>query len=97
VHLDPYVFHTLMRDLVGHDRHPSAMLVYLQLAYLASRAPESVVRITHQQLAFETGLSKSAVQGAIRRLGRRRLLHSSRTSSVAVPRYEVLRPWARAG
>jgi hypothetical protein len=95
VELDPYVFHTLMRDLVFHDRHPSAMLVYLQLAYLASRDPGGVVRISHETLAFETGLSKSAVQGAVRRLRRRRLLRSTRESAVAVPRYEVLRPWGR--
>ncbi len=93
--LDPYVFHTLMRDLVGHDRHPSAMLVYLQLAYLAVGQAGARVQIAHEQLAFETGLSKSAVQGAIRRLRRRRLLRSTRTSPVAVPVYEVLRPWAR--
>ena len=97
MNLDPYVFDTLMRDLVGHDRHPSALLVYLQLAFLASRAPEGVVPITHEALAFETGLSKSAVQGAIRRLRRRRLLRSTRASAVAIPRYEVLRPWLRSG
>ena len=93
--IDRYVFNTLMRDLVGHDRHPSAMLVYLQLAFLASEEPRGVIAITHQQLAFETGLSKSAVQGAIRRLRRRRLIRSSRASPAAVPRYEVLRPWVR--
>ena len=27
--LDHYVVDTLMRDLVGHDRRPSAFLVYL--------------------------------------------------------------------
>ena len=29
--LDPYVVDTLMPDLVGHDRRPSAFLVYLYL------------------------------------------------------------------
>ncbi len=29
--IDPYVLDTLMRDLIGHDRRPSAYLVYLAL------------------------------------------------------------------
>jgi hypothetical protein len=29
--LDPYLTNVLMRDLVGHDRLPSAFLVYLWL------------------------------------------------------------------
>ena len=31
VQLDAYVLDTLMRDLTGHDRQPSAFLVYLSL------------------------------------------------------------------
>ena len=31
VELDPYVIDTLMADLIGHDRQPSAFLVYLLL------------------------------------------------------------------
>ena len=29
--IDPYIVDTLMPDLVGHDRQPSAFLVYLLL------------------------------------------------------------------
>jgi hypothetical protein len=42
-----------------------------------------------------TGLSKSAVQGAIRTLTRRRLVRATRLSATAVPEYLVLRPWRR--
>lgn len=31
VAVDAYILETLMRDLVGHDRKPSAYLVYLHL------------------------------------------------------------------
>ena len=61
---DRYVLETLMPDLVLHDHQPSAFLVYLQLSYRGGR--RSRVRVSHQQMADLTGLSKSAVQGAIR-------------------------------
>ena len=36
--LDAYIIDTLMPDLVGHDRQPSAFIVYLYLADRAARA-----------------------------------------------------------
>jgi hypothetical protein len=42
-----------------------------------------------------TGLSKSAVQAAIRALSRRRLIRGTRQTATAVPEYTVLRPWRR--
>ena len=91
--LDLYVVDTLMADLVGHDRSPSSFLVYLALAArLRGRRP-SPVRISHRQLAEETGLSKSSVQAAVRNLVRRRLLAVDRASATAVPAYAVLKPW----
>ena len=93
--LDLYVVDTLMADLVGHDRSPSSFLVYLALvARLRGRLP-SPVRISHRQLAEETGLSKSSVQAAIRNLLRRRLVAAERSSATAVPAYAVLKPWRR--
>lgn len=93
VRLDPYVLDTLMPDLVLHDHRPSAFLVYLQLAYRAGRRGR--LRVSHRDMATMTGLSKSAVQGAIRALSRRRLIRSTQQSATAVPEYVVLRPWRR--
>jgi hypothetical protein len=92
--IDSYVVDTLMPDLVLHDHQPSAFLVYLQLWY-RSTAGKGRARMSHQEVADATGLSKSAVQAAIRTLARRRLIRSTRESSTAVPQYAVLRPWKR--
>ena len=88
--LDRYVLDVLMRDLVGHDRSPSAFLVYLHLGIHTGTA-----KISHQQMAEATGLSKSAVQKGIRLLERRKLIRVRRESVTAVPEYVVLRPWRR--
>jgi hypothetical protein len=92
--LDAYVVDTLMADLVQHDRQPSAFLVYLQL-WLRASGRRSAVAVSHQAMADATGLSKSAVQAAVRTLLRRRLIRAARASATAVPAYTVLRPWRR--
>jgi DNA-binding GntR family transcriptional regulator len=48
-----------------------------------------------QELADLAGLSKSAVQGAIRLLNRRGLIKVSKSSATAVPQYELVRHWVR--
>jgi hypothetical protein len=92
--IDSYVVDTLMPDLVLHDHQPSAFLVYLQLWYRSASAGARV-RLSHQDMAEATGLSKSAVQAAIRTLTRRRLIRATRDSSTAIPQYVVLRPWRK--
>jgi hypothetical protein len=92
---DPYLLDSLMPDLVGHDRQPSAFLVYLYLAHRATRARARGVAVSLQELAADTGLSKSAVQAGLRRLVQRRLLRVDKAARTAVPVYTVLRPWAR--
>jgi hypothetical protein len=92
---DPFVVDSLMPDLVGHDRQPSAFIVYLYLSHRAARDRTRAVAISLQGLAADTGLSKSAVQGGLRRLVRRRLLRVDKASRTAVPFYTVLRPWVR--
>jgi DNA-binding MarR family transcriptional regulator len=92
--LDAYVVDTLMRDLVQHDHQPSAFLVYLQLCARAG-GPRAARRVSHQEMADASGLSKSAVQAAVRTLTRRRLIRVTRDSATAVPEYAVLRPWRR--
>ena len=91
VEIDGYVLDVLMRDLVGHDRSPSAFLVYL---WLWRRTRSGDTRIPLQRIAEGTGLSKRGVQDAIGHLEGRKLLRVTRESITAVPEYAVLRPWA---
>ena len=94
---DAYLLDSLMPDLVGHDRQPSAFLVYLYLAHRVTRARVRAVAVSLQGIAADTGLSKRAVQGAIRTLVRRRLLRVDKRSRTAVPSYTVLRAWGARG
>ena len=94
--LDSYVIETLLPDLVGHDRRPSAFLVYLALAARSS-ARTDAARLSLRDLAGLTGLSKRTIQGALRVLVRRRLVAVSRDGATEVAAYEVKRPWRRAG
>lgn len=91
--IDDYVLDVLMRDLVGHDRSPSAYLVYLHLWSQTIGRRAKSARLSHQMVASATGLSKSAAQAGMRRLLRRRLVGVSRESATATPEYRVLRPW----
>ncbi len=93
VPIDDYVLDVLMRDLVGHDRQPAAYRVYLHLYREAARCRWCRVRTSLRAIAEATGLSKSAVQSAIRLLCRRQLIESRSRHSTAVPSYHVLRHW----
>lgn len=90
--LDAYVLDTLMRDLVGHDRRPSAFLAYL---VLLAAADGGIARLSHAQLAERTGLSKRSAQDAVRHLTERGLLRATKAGATDVTRYEVLSPWRR--
>jgi hypothetical protein len=95
VELDGYVVDTLMADLVGHDRQPSAFLVYLFLWRHTHGSGRPAAQVSLLDLAMGTGLSKRAVQEALRWLAKRRLLSLQRESITAVPVYTVRRPWVR--
>ena len=90
---DAYVIDSLMRDLVGHDRRPSAYLVYLTIAAVAGEGRAS---LSLAQLAEQTGLSKRAVQDAAKHLAGRGLLALTRNAETETPLYEALKPWRRA-
>lgn len=94
--LDAYVIDSLMPDLVGHDRRPSAFLVYLYLYRRTRARAHGAVTVSLQQIAVETGLSKSAVQHALRVLKRRRLVQSRSPSPTTAPDYLVGTPWLRS-
>lgn len=93
--LDSYVVDALLPDLVAHDRAPSALLVFLVLWRRSRGAGANTVQLSLIDIATATGLSKRAVQIAIGRLVKRRLLHVQRESVTAVPVYTVRRPWVR--
>jgi len=93
--VDDYVVDVLMRDLVGHDRAPSAFLVYLHLWSESEGRQKGAIAVSHQMIAEATGLSKSAVQKGIRCLARRKLIKAQKKSPTAIPEYRVLHPWRR--
>lgn len=92
--LDGYVIDVLMRDLAGHDRSPSAFLVYLML-WRKRKRHDNRVQLSYAELADATGLSKRAVQAAIAKLQKRKLVIATRASITAVPVYEVRKAWKR--
>lgn len=93
--LDSYVVDVLMRDLVGHDRRPATFIVYLFLLRHAAKSRRDTVPASLQTIATKTGLSKSAVQAAIRHLRRRKLIDPAVAATPATPVRKILRPWTR--
>ena len=84
-----------MGDLIGHDRQPSAFVVYLFLWRSTHGAKQATAQVALVDIAERTGLSKRSVQSALTRLARRKLISITRASITAVPEYTVLRPWRR--
>ena len=93
--IDDYVVDSLMPDLIGHDRQPSAFIVYLVLWRLSFGRAKTTTQVALLDLAEATGLSKRAVQDALGWLSKRKLVSIARASITAVPVYTVLRPWRR--
>jgi hypothetical protein len=93
--IDEYVLDVLLPDLVGHDRSAPAFLVYLVLWTSLFRSSERRVKMSLRQLAEACGLSKSAVQKAVRLLARRHLIQIRRSTSTSKPEYELVRHWLR--
>ena len=85
VEIDEYVLDVLMPDLVGHDHSPAAFVVYLLLWTELYRCEEKAVRLSLQKIARRTGLSKAAVQAAMRLLKPRKLVVSKHSSPTSIP------------
>lgn len=92
--IDAYVIESLMPDLAGHDRQPSAFLVYLYL-WRHTDGGKRAAAASLREIAEGTGLSKRGVQAALDTLTRRKLVSARRESITAVPAYALHRPWAR--
>jgi hypothetical protein len=93
--IDDYVVETLMADLIGHDRQPSAFIVYLFLWHATHGSRDATIRIALVDIAERTGLSKRSVQSALGWLVKRKLIGIERESITAIPIYTVMRPWKR--
>ncbi|HET7576174.1 MAG TPA: helix-turn-helix domain-containing protein [Sphingomicrobium sp.] len=90
--LDRYVIDALMRDLVGHDKSPSAFIVYLAIE---AEAQKGRALLSHTDLSELTGLSKRACQNAVALLDRRGLIEITRSRSTDPAQFRPTRPWAR--
>jgi DNA-binding FadR family transcriptional regulator len=93
IRLVRYVLDTLLPDLVGHDRRPSAFLIYL--AIVAGVGENGRTALSYAQLAERTGLSRRAAQSAVSLLQRRELVRIARRGPTDVSEYEPLTPWRR--
>ena len=93
--LDPYLVDTLMRDLIAHDRAPSAFIVFLWLWRQTRAQGRDKIGASLADIAYATGLSKSSVQSAIRRLSRRRLVTASKSGPTIAPIYQINETWRR--
>ncbi len=92
VRLDRYAVDILLPDIVGHDRQPTAFLVWLWLS--AQADGNGRVEVGLRGIAEGTGLSKSAVQLAVALLERRGLLVRESRPAPLPARYGMRRPWA---
>ena len=93
--IDEYVIDVLLPDLTAHEHSATAFLVYIVLWTALYRAGEKRVALSLHKLSEQTGLSKSAVQKAIRLLKRRGLIRIFKAHLTAVPEYELVRHWVR--
>jgi len=95
VAIDDYVIDVLLADLAGHAHTPAAFLVYVVLWAQLYRSEQRRIGLSLQQFSELSGLSKSAVQDALRLLRHRGLLKVTKSSVTAVPQYELIRHWLR--
>jgi hypothetical protein len=93
--VDAYILDVLMRDLIGHDRMPSAFVTYLWLWRQTKGRRRNAIGASLQTIAGETGLSKSSVQNAARWLTFRGLIRASKSGPTEPPLYEVFETWKR--
>jgi DNA-binding MarR family transcriptional regulator len=95
ISIDTHIIDTLMRDLVNHDRAPSSFILYLFLWRQTRGEGRDNFGASLQELATETGLSKSSVQNALRRLKRRGLVSAKTQGPTSACFYQAHEPWRR--
>jgi hypothetical protein len=92
--VDAYVFDALMPDLVGHDRRPAALLVYLYLWRRTRGGTRSTVT-SSSLMTDATGLSKRSVQSALQHLVRRDLVGIRRASATSATTVTLRCHWRK--
>jgi hypothetical protein len=92
VAVDTYVLDALMPDLVGHDRRPSAFVVYLWL-WRRTRGGSTKTVASLQMIADGTGLSKGSVQAAVAWLRRRELIETNHRMATLAPSFALRCHW----
>jgi len=92
--LDTYVIDALLPDLVGHDRRPAALLVYLYL-WRKTRAGSRSCVVSSSMMADGTGLAKRSVQLALQHLLRRDLVRARRANATAAPSLSLHCHWRK--
>jgi hypothetical protein len=92
--IDPHLVEVLLPDLVGHDKRPSAFVLYLWLYARTKGVGRKSAFFSYQMLTDRTGLSKRAVQRAVAHLRRRQLIRVAKKAPTAVPEYSVATPWS---
>jgi hypothetical protein len=90
--IDVYVLDSLMPDLVGHDRRPAAMLVFLYL-WRKTRGGARPTVASLRMMADGTGLAKRSVQTALAHLRRRDLIALRRANRTAAPTLTLRCHW----
>jgi Helix-turn-helix domain len=91
--IDHHIVDVLMPDLVGHDRSPSAFLVYLYLWRMAGGRGR--VQVSYTTMAADTGLSKTSAQRAVALLQRRKLIAMNKAKATDIPEYRIEKSWGR--
>jgi hypothetical protein len=90
--LDEYFYHVLTPDRV-RSGHISAVIVYQRIKKETVDRARKTVTLSLQRMAEYTGLSKSAVQKAIRILIEREDIgRVERTTATSTSEYRILKP-----
>jgi len=88
------VLDALLPDLVGHDRRPAALVVYLYL-WRKTRGGARPAVVSLSMMADGTGLAKRSAQLALQHLVRRDLVRARRASATAAPTLSLQCHWRK--
>ena len=94
VSVDAYVIDSLLPDLVGHDRRPAALIVYLYL-WRRTRGATRPAVVSLGMISDGTSLAKRSVQTSLQHLERRGLVSARRASKTSAPALTLHCHWRR--
>jgi hypothetical protein len=94
--MDAYVIDALLPDLIGHDRRPSALIVYLYL-WRKTRGGARATVASLSMIASATGLAKRSAQNGLTHLLRRDLVSTKRATTTGAATISLHCHWRRSG